>query len=328
METFQALGYQMTDIAVVSDELLAVWPEGEPLPLWHGLPTGAAGPLQLPATATPAEGAAPTATTLRDALAAIHSRYQIGPSRGCFDLLSPYPEYHRGLEEMTTLVLTDSRAAGLNDLDRQVLFHEVTGFDGARFFHAEGATATLVSLRTNRGYNLGCGSHYASPDALQVVDAEGHIYDVGSGGLLVQVWWVADRWVVLLRLKLDSTSGPTPWAIWHVGQGTAGWQRLVELEFTPTPYNFSLPPTLHFENGYQTLVADLDYWWADDPCPFTTDFTSLYKHDTWQMRRTYRLTDNTYTLISSEVLTFTAQRQDTGEAAPLNWQDYCGGPIQ
>jgi hypothetical protein len=227
---------------------------------------------------------------------------------------------------MTALLLTDPRAQGMSLAEREALFHDVTGFDGVRFFPGEGG-ATLVSLRTNRGYSLGCGSHYASPDALHVVDGQGTIYDIGTGGIDTQVWWVAGRWVALFRTKLDSTSGPTPWVVWHIGQTSGGWGRVLEFAFAPPPYNFD-PPPLRFENGYQTMVADLQYWWADDPCDFTPDFKAAYKHDTWQARRSYQLAGDTYTLASTQVLTFTVQRQDTGEAVALNWQRYSASPVR
>lgn len=264
--------------------------------------------------------------TLVDALKSIHDQFKIDPTRGCFELLTPYPEYHKGLQQMTALLLTDPRAQALSFAEREALFKQVTGFDGVRFIAGNGA-ATLVSLRTNRGYKLGCGSHYESPDALHVVDRQGTIYDIGTGGLLAKTWWLVDRWIVLLRLKLDSSSGPTPWAIWQVGQAGSEWQRVVDFEFAPTPYNYAPPPPLRFENGYQVMVADLDYWWADDPCAFTAAFQDKYKHDTWQMRRTYQLVGSTYELTYSEVLAFPVYRKDTGEQVALKWQDYCAGPI-
>jgi hypothetical protein len=75
-------------------------------------------------------------------------------------------------------------------------------------------------------------------------------------------------------------------------------------------------------------VADLDYWWADDPCEFTAAFRETYEHDTWQMRRTYQLAGDTYQLTSSEVLTLTIKRRDTHAVEAVNWQDYCAGPVK
>lgn len=227
---------------------------------------------------------------------------------------------------MTVLLLNDPRAQTLSLTEREALFEKVAGFDGARFI-AGNDKATLVSLRTLRGYNLGCGGHYRAPDALHVVDQQGIIYDLGTAGLLTQTWWVDDRWIVLLKLKLDASSGPTRWAIWHVGQADDVWQRMVEFEILPTPYDFESLP-LRFEEGYRIMIADVTHWWADDPCPFTTEFKEAYEHGTWQMRRTYRLVNNIYELVSSEVLTFTVKRQDTGEQVEINWQDYCTGPIK
>ncbi len=270
--------------------------------------------------------ATPAASTLREALKTIHDQFQIDPLRGCYELLSPYPEYHQGLERMTVLLLTDPRAQALSLAERETLFAEVTGFDGARFFEGEGG-ATLVSLRTNRGHNLACGSHYASPDALHVVDQQGALYAIGTGGIDTQAWWVAGRWAVLFRTKLDSSSGPTPWVVWHIGQSGGRWQRLVDFSFAPLPYDFD-PPPIRFENGYQTMIADLQYWWADDPCDFTAAFKDAYKHDTWQMRRTFQLAGDAYQLVSSEVLTLTVLRQDTGQAEAVDWQAYCAGPIR
>ncbi len=322
METFHALGFLEQDIAMVPDELLALWPLGAPLPPQRdGSPTS---PAALPVTAS--ASATPAAAALREALKAIHDQFQIDPSRGCFELVSPYPEYHQGLQRMTALLVADPRSQALSLAEREALFAEVTGFDGVRFFEGDGG-ATLVSLRTNRGHNLACSSHYASPDALHVVDRQGAIYDLGAGGTDTQVWWVASRWVVLFRTKLDSSSGPTPWVVWHIGQSAGRWQRAVEFSFAPTPYDFN-PPPLRFENGYQTMVADLQYWWADDPCEFSAAFKAAYKHDTWQMRRTYQLAGDTYQLVSSQVLTFTVLRQDTGQAEAINWQAWCAGPIR
>ncbi len=322
METFRALGLHEQDITVVADDLLALWPAGAPMPAQTALPPAPASPTRQPASSPTVQAA----TTLQGALKAIHDQFQIDPSRGCFELLSPYPDYHRGLQRMTALLLTDPRAQALTFAEREALFKDVTGFDGVRFFPGE-AAATLVLLRTNRGHNLGCGSHYASPDALHVVDQRGAIYDIGTGGIDTQVWWIADRWVALFRTKLDSSSGPTPWIVWHIGKTGDGWGRVLEYAFTPMPYDFT-PPPVRFESGYQALIADLQYWWADDPCEFTPAFKETYKHDTWQMRRTYRLAGDTYALASSQVLTFTVQRQDTGETVALNWQDYCAGPIR
>jgi hypothetical protein len=317
METFRALGYREQDIAVVSDELLATWPLGEPIP-----------PLQI-VSPTPAIAATPTGQstmTLQDALENIHNQFEIDPTRGCFELRTPYPEYHKGLQQMTALLLTDPRAQALSFAEREALFNKVAGFDGVRFI-AGSDEATLVLLHTNRGYNIGCGSHYRSPDALHVVDQQGIVYDIGTEGLLIQTWWLPDRWIVLLRLKLDANTGPTRWAIWHIARANGVWQRSIEFEIVPTPHNFVTLP-LRFEEGGQVVVADVDHWWADDPCEFTADFKDTYKHDDWQMRRTYQLVGTTYELVSSEVLTFTVQRKDTGEQVTINWQDYCIGPIK
>lgn len=317
METFRALGYHEQDIVVVPNELLATWPLGEPI-----------SPLQV-VSPTPAMAATPanqSTTTLQDALKNIHDQFEIDPTRGCFELLTPYPEYHRGLQQMTVLLLTDPRAQALSLAEREALFKKVAGFDGVRFIVGNGE-ATLVLLHTNRGYNSGCGSHYRSPDTLHVVDQQGDIYDIGTEGLLIQTWWLDDRWIVLLRLKLDSSSGPTRWAIWHIGQANDMWQRIVEFEIIPTPYNFvSLP--LRFEEGGQVMIANVDHWWADDPCKFTAEFKDMYEHGDWQMRRTYQLVENTYELASSEIVTFIVQRKDTGEQVAINWQDYCAGPIE
>ncbi len=324
METFRALGYREQDISVIPDDLLATWSLGNPIPTMQSAPL-----TLLPRTpvASFTSTAQPNAALL-DALTKIHSRFQIDPAQGCFGLLSPYPEYHKGLQEMTAVLLTDPRAKSLSFAERQALFKQITGFDGVRFFPGDGA-ATLVSLRTNRGYNAGCRSHYASPDALHVVDNQGKIYDMGtSDGLLAQTWWVTDRWIALFRLKLDSTSGPTRWGLWQIGQKAGTWQRLMEFEFTPTPYNYATPPSIRFENGYQTMIADLDYWWADDPCEFQAAFKNNYAHNTWQMRRSYQLAGSTYQLASSQVLAFTVYRKDTNEVVALNWQDYCTGPIR
>jgi hypothetical protein len=324
MQTFRALGYREQDIALVPDELLATWPMGTSIPTMQSvLPTS------LPPTpAASSTSATQLNATLLDVLTKIQNRFQINPTQGCFGLLSPYPDYHKGLQEMTAILLTDPRAKSMSLAERQALFNKVTGFDGVRFFLGNGA-ATLVSLRTNRGYNVGCGSHYAPPDALHVVDNQGVIYDMGtSEGLLTQTWWVTDRWIALFRLKLDSTSGPTRWGLWQIGQNAGAWQRLMEFEFTPTPYNYATPPSIRFENGYQKMIADLDYWWADDPCEFTAAFKNTYAHNTWQMRRTYQLAGSTYQLTSSQVPTFTVNRKDTGEAVALKWQAYCSGPIK
>lgn len=268
----------------------------------------------------------PTAS-LQDALKKIHDQFKIDPSKGCYDIAQPNPEYQQALQKMTALLLNDLRAQSLSFAEREALFNQVTGFSGVRFIAGSG-TASLVSLPTNRGHNLACGSHARSPDALYVVDQQGVIYDLGADGLLGQASWVGDRWMVLFKLKLDSSSGPTRWMLWHVGQTSGKWQTLVEFEFIPSPYNSIPPPPLRFENGYQTMIADLDYWWADDPCEFTATFKNAFKHDDWKMRRTYQLTGNTYKLVSSAMLTLPVRRKDTGEIIALNWQSYCAGPIK
>lgn len=310
--TFRALGFRDQDISLVSDELLATWAVGPPIPSTQALSPTPSGP---------------SVPSLRDALRTIHDQFKIDPSKGCFDLLSPYPEYQRGLQKMTALLLNDPRAQSLSFAQRQALFAQVAGFDGVRLF-AGSPTATLVSLRTNRGYSLGCGSHYQSPDALFVVDQQNSIYDVGTEGLVKQAWWVNDRWVALVQLKLDSSSGPTRWGLWQVARTDASWQRVLDFEFVPTPYNFGTPPPIRFESGYQSMIADLDYWWADDPCDFNATFKSTYSHGDWQMRRTYRLTNDTYTQVSAEVLNFRVQRKDTGEQTALDWKGFCVGAVR
>ena len=227
---------------------------------------------------------------------------------------------------MTVLLLNDPRAQILSLTEREALFEKVAGFDGVRFIAGNGK-ATLVSLRTYRGHNPNGGGNYRAPDALHVVDQQGTIYDLGTGGLLKQTWWVDNRWIVLFKLKLDGTSGPTRWAIWHVGQANDVWRQMVEFEILPTPYNFESLP-LRFEEGYRVMIADVTHWWADAPCPFTTEFKDAYKHGTWQIRRTYRLVDNTYELVSSEVLTFTVQHKGTGEQVAIDWQAYCTRPVR
>jgi hypothetical protein len=260
------------------------------------------------------------------ALQTIHSQFQIDPTRGCYELLSPYPAYQQALEQMTVLLLTDPRAKGLSLAQRQALFAQVTGFDGVRFYSGDGS-ATLVALRTNRGHNLACGSHYTSPDDVYVVAANGAISDIGTEGLAAQVQWVAGRWSVMLKLKLDATSGPTPWALWQAGPAAAGWGRVVDLRFDPLPYDFD-PPGIQYSNGYQTLTATLSYWWATDPCTFNAAFTNAYKHDTWQMERTYALAGGAYQLTASKVLSFTALSQATNQPVAIDWQADCTGPIQ
>jgi hypothetical protein len=76
------------------------------------------------------------------------------------------------------------------------------------------------------------------------------------------------------------------------------------------------------------MIADLDYWWATDPCELSAAFTDTYRHDTWQMRQTYQMVGNTYEVSASEVLTFPVYRKDTGEAVALDWQTYCTGPMK
>lgn len=222
---------------------------------------------------------------------------------------------------MTALLLADPRAQAQSFAEREALLEEVTGFDGVRFIAGD-AAASLVSNRTNRGYTLGCGNHYQSPGALHVVDQAGAVHDIGgTDGLLAQTWWLAGRWTALLRLKLDSSSGPARWAVWQIGQSGDMWQRLVEFEFLPPPYNFDAPP-LYFQNGYHTMIAELDYWWATDPCEFSAAFTDTFRHDIWKIRQTYKMVGNSYELSASEVLTFPAYRKDTGEPVTLNWQAY------
>lgn len=172
-------------------------------------PVPAATPLLAPAVA-------PTGATLRDALAAIHNQFQIDPLKGCYGLLSPYADYHRSLQQMTVLLLADPRAAALSLAERQALFAEVAGFDGVWFFPGRPGGATLVSLKSNRGYKAACGSHYASPDTLYVVEPGGAIFDIATEGLVAGAEWGGDRWLVRVRLKLDSGSGLTLWQVWHV----------------------------------------------------------------------------------------------------------------
>jgi hypothetical protein len=282
-------------------------------------------------TATDTPIASPPGT-LQDALKSIHDQFEIDPAKGYYGIPTPYSDYHRGLQQMTVLLLNDPRAQTLSLTEREALFEKVAGFDGARFIAGNGK-ATLVSLRTYRGHNPGGGGHYSAPDALHVVDQQGTIYDLGTGGLLKQTWWVDNRWIVLFRLKLDASSGPTRWAIWHVGQADDVWQQMVEFEILPTPYNhptpydFELLP-LRFEEGYRVMIADVTHWEADDPCEFSAEFTDTYKHGYWQVRRMYRLTGDTYELVSSEVLTFTVQHKGTGEQVAIDWQAYCTGPVR
>ena len=323
MEAFTALGFQVDQIAAVPDAVLAHWPEGAPLPAV--LPT---------LTPTRPAPTAPASATLRDALVAIHSQFQIDPARGCFELLSPYADYQRGLQQMTVLLLTDPRAQALSLAERQALFANVTGFDGVRFFPSDRGV-TLVKLTGNRGHTRDCTIHSTPADTLYVVTERGGINDVATEGLVAQIWaldnpGLGGLWAVLVKLKMDSTSGPTPWQVWRIGRNGGGqYERQATLVFSPVPYDFDPPPTLQFASGGQTLTADLSYWWADDPCAFSTAFTDSYKHDTWRIRRTYTLGDGGYALTASQVLTFTVLHKDTGVPAPdVDWTQFCTGPIQ
>ncbi|MBN1430715.1 MAG: hypothetical protein JXB07_20265 [Anaerolineae bacterium] len=319
METFFTLGYRQEDIAQVPDDLLEAWPLGSPLASQR-------------ATTAPATQ---TDTSLVAALRSIHDRFEIDPSRGCWnEILTPYPEYHKGLQEMTALLLTDPRAQSISLTGREALFAEVAGFDGVKFIPGDGS-AKLVSIKSYRDRNDVCGHRFGTPHSLHVVDAQGTIHNIPaweSGdpplvGILLQTWWIGDRWVTLSRLRIDSVSGPMPWGLTHIGRKASVWQPLIMFEFDPIPYDFD-PPSIRFEDGYNAMIADLTYWYADDPCEFTQEFKDTYAHDSWQMRRTYQLVDNIYQQVSSEMLSFTIYRKDTHEVVDLEWQDYCTGPVK
>jgi len=254
-------------------------------------------------------------------LKAIHDPFGIDPAKGCYGLQMPYDEYLRGLRAMTAVLFSHPLTPAFTLAELEAIFEEVVGFD-VNFIPGD-AGAVLVRLPTNRGYPAGCGSHYAAPDAFHVVDRQGMVWDIGVGGLYRGSWWIDGRWLLLIREKLDSTSGPTGWSLWHVGRAEAGWSKLVRYRFAPAPYDYNPPPALSFVDGFNTMIAELTYWWATDPCPFSAEFAATYEHGDWKARKTYQLVGQDYQLTQTEVLSFPVRLKSTGAAVAVDWQAYC-----
>lgn len=267
---------------------------------------------------------------LQQLITDVHDRYGIDPENGCFDVHASYEEYHRGLQEMVAILLTHPMAQPFSFDEREELFSEVAGFESLRFT-AGHAGSVLVAMPTNRGNPPGCGGRYSSPDALFVVNPDGRVFDVdgiSTRGLVENIWSIDERWIVTIRLKLDSSSGPTRWAIWHVGPVDEGWQPIVTHEFSPEPYIFHDLP-VNFEDGYQTMVADITYWPGHQPCELTEEFRAEYAYEAWTTRETFALVNGQYVQTAIEVVDFPVIDRVTNETVTLpNWQDYCTGPIE
>jgi hypothetical protein len=278
-------------------------------------------------TPTPVPAPTPTPdTTLRGALTKIHDQFTVRQRNNLrYQPDEIQQEYHESLKRMTVLLFTDPRAQDLSLAERETLFEEIVGFGGVQFTPGNGE-ATLVSLRTYRNQRL--SSHAEPPDMIYVVDRQGSIYDFGISGRTAQTWWIDDRWIVHSLLGSFEGYRPMQMRIWHIGQVDGAWQRLLKLEFDPLPYYGPRWRPPRFEDGYQVMTTDFEYWWTQDPCEFTPEFKDTYENrDFWRMRQTFQLVDNSYELTSREVLSFTVRHKHTGKVE-TNWQEYCIEPIE
>ncbi|MBE7472997.1 MAG: PD40 domain-containing protein [Anaerolineales bacterium] len=247
----------------------------------------------------------------------IHDPYKIDPG-GCYIISNNQDSYDEALKKMTVILLTHPLAQSFNLNELEDVFFSVAGFRVT--FISGSEKAVLISLPDNR--DCPSGSHYQAPDTIYVVDRAGTIWEIGQQVLLRDFWWIEERWVLLIERKLDTSSGPTPWSIWQVGQTNGNWGLDVNYQFTPDPYNFS-PPPIQFENGYKTMIVNLDYWYETDPCEFSEAFKAAYKHGDWKARKTYQLLDDEYYLTDFQILDFVVYNRDTDQVAIVTWQDYC-----
>lgn len=222
---------------------------------------------------------------------------------------------HPLVADMITTIINHPLAQSFTLTQLETMFEEVTTRQVSLI--AGGTNATLLSVSADDT----SGSHHWPYDQLYVIDGNDCHY-VGAGGLLRHYpWWIEDRWVILLRLKTDSSSGPTGWSVWHIGQKDGRWGKLVEHEFVPAPYEDG-PFPIQFEDGYNTISVDLEYWAFDHPCQFTDEFTSNYAHYGWRATTTYQLVNEEYKLID-RVYSVEVYYKGTGEKVDVDWRDYC-----
>lgn len=273
-------------------------------------------------------GAVPAEEVVRGRLEEIHAPFGIDAETTCFDMGELYEKgYGDGLAEMIGVLVSDPAAAELTLDERTEIFEEVVGFEGLQLFAGEDETV-LVGLAANRGFNSGCGSHHGAPDVVYVADAAGGVWPIGAVGRLSSGVWIDGRWVVTINKKLSSFSGPDPWVIWHIAQEGEAWERVVAFELTPEPYVWSALP-LTFEEGYQTMIANLTYWQYDDPCVFSGSFQEQYDHGLWTTREVFVLRDDQYERVAFTVVEFPIYEEGTqNEVVIDDWEQFCEGVLE
>jgi hypothetical protein len=74
---------------------------------------------------------------------------------------------------------------------------------------------------------------------------------------------------------------------------------------------------IHFENGYEIMIAEIGYWYADDPCKFTETFKENYKHGNWRAIKRYRLVQGEYHLTDVRVLDLPVSHKGTGRQTSI-----------
>ncbi len=276
--------------------------------------SAAAAPTALPPTIPPPSMTADPRMILIGGIKEIHNQYEFD-SRGCLNNYGDFTPYEESRNEIITMLLSHPSALTLPLEERSTIYNEVTGAFHMEFVPGSG-DAILVKWFSDCRMNRFQSAHNI------VVFDQGTIFDLSDLSLVYDIRWIADRWVLLNRLKLDSVSGPTPWSIWQIGNVGGSWQKVVDWSFVPTPYNFD-GINLDFENGYETMIAEVEYWYDDHPCEFNSAFTDTFKHGDWKVKNTYHLTGDQYELTDTQMLDFPVTSLDTNEPVTINWQDYC-----
>lgn len=262
--------------------------------------------------------------TLVNLLKNVHNRYQDQIEHGCLRLNVDATAYYAEVPKMTATLLTHPLAQSFSLGELADIFNAVVNFPFRPVkFVAGGDKAVLVILPWERGCYT--GSHYIPGDLVYVVDEQGTIWNIkGETPLLVtNDWYIDGRWVLLATGKLNSFSNPSPYYLLQIGRREQQWELVVNHRFTPDLGGTSGTPTVHFANGYQTMIANLDYWSETDPCPLTAAFTERYRHGDWKTRQTFQLVDNRYQLVELQILDFVVYERNSGQVATVGWQDAC-----
>jgi hypothetical protein len=225
--------------------------------------------------------------------------------------------YYEGLQKVISRLLTHELAKSFTLAELNNIFWEVVHLQ-AKFIAGEQG-AVLVALKGNRGCSY--GSHYPAEESFYVVDQSGMIWKLEQFGYLVDSWNIDGRWILTINQKANPGSEiPGPFLLLQIGKVDGKWQAVVSHYFTPYP---DFVTDMHFENGYQTMIANIGYWYGTDPCKFTRAFQAKYKHDIWLTRQTFQLVNGDYQLTNLKILDFTLYERDSGQVGTVDWRDFC-----